>query len=402
MMKIAIKICCFLCAVSACFGDSIPPQAKDKTPFDFSFITELCWGCFLPIHISGYNLTSSQKDFVTYKTPPPFWRVFCACKKFDLFGFIPLYHTIGLPLTFWEPQAIIEVTRIPNKSMTLIQSAGSIDKKTYKNVGSISNQESGRTSFYNVHYYMYPLARAAFVVPGLDCLKEDATIFVFRTEWLPFWHDMDSKWHWLIDPVRFLYRDHRLQELCKKDCKASNERQPTDAYPWCAGCLGPLYPFCGHVPNHIGGLQASSLLVCRFLALLHSFGSFPGMGKLGLGKGFEPDNFCHKTHSYNLKKTIYKTQLLLPKSDKGQEIDGVKVFCHPLGESDWEWGRSGFTYPIDGEDFVYVVWAKMHCCFNFLEPLKKYLDATKDKKESENEFESLSELIKSILSQMKE
>jgi len=248
-------------------------------------------------------------------------------------------------------------------------------------MGSISNSDAGRSSYYNVHYYFYPLARLAMFLPTATCLRNaQVSIPLFMTEWFPFWNDTDSRWHWVVDPVRFIYQHPEMQERCKKDCEASNNRKPTDRYPWCAGCLGSLYPFTGHVPHHIGGIQASSLLVCRTLAMLHTFGIVPGLKLLGVGMGFEPENYCKKTYSYNLKKTIYKTQLLFPVPDKGKEKEGARVYCHPLGESDRDWG-SGHTYAKEGEDFSYVVWTKMHCCIDLLDPFKqpiqKLLDGLK-------------------------
>jgi len=245
-------------------------------------------------------------------------------------------------------------------------------------MGSISNSDSGRSSYYNVHYFFYPLARLSMILPGATCLRnKQVSVPIVMSEWFPFWNDIDSKWHWVVDPLRFVYQMPELQEHCKKDCEASMKRKPSDQFPWCAGCLGPLYPFCGHVSQHIGGIQASSLLVCRMIGLIHTFGLIPGMKSFGVGMGFNPENYCEKTYSYQLKKTYYKTQLLYPIPDKGQKTKNrTNVYCHPLGESDRDWGGD-HIYPKEGEDFVYVVWTKMHCCYDFLDIFKKSLEALK-------------------------
>jgi conjugal transfer pilus assembly protein TraU len=414
------KIVYFILAVSTCFGESIQDSSgKEKSGiFDFSFLTDLCWNCFGPIHIAGYKW-SSQEDFIKYKKKSGL-SLLCMCGMTEFLGFIPIPDQIGVPIAFWEPQAIIEVTRIPNRSLTLIHTSG--DTTSYEKMGSISNSDAGRSSFYNVHYYPFPLARTAMFVPGLKCLRNaELSMVPFRTEWFPFWNDMDHSLHVVLDPIRYLYSSPELQELCKKDCEAANKRKPSDSYPWCAGCLGSLYPFSGHIGYHIGGIQASSLLVCRTLGMLHAAGLFLGadtpLNVLGLGKGFEPDNYCEKTYSYNLKKTIYKTQLIYPKADKGYVKDGVEVYCHPLGESDSSWG-AGSIWPDDGEDFTYIVWTKMHCCLDATEPFKKAFEAIKnlfdgvkkpDKKtketfgKNEKEFEELmqkaEELIKGKIQQ---
>jgi conjugal transfer pilus assembly protein TraU len=400
------KIVYFVLIASLCFGES--GQSEKKKIFDFSFLTDLCWSCFGPIHISGYKW-SSQEDWIKYKKKSGL-DLLCMCGASEFLG-ITIPDQIGVPIAFWEPQAIIEVTRVPNRSLTLLSTSG--DMTSYEKMGSISNSDSGRSSFYNVHYYPFPLARIAAFAPGFKCLRNaELSMVPFRTEWFPFWNDMDHSLHMVLDPIRYLYSSPELQELCKKDCEAAMKRKPSDSYPWCAGCLGSLYPFCGHVGSHIGGIQASSLLVCRVLGLLHSVGFFLGgntsLNKLGLGKGFEPDNYCEKTYSYNLKKTIYKTQALFPKADKGYVKDGLEVYCHPLGESDRDWG-AGYTWPADGEDFSYVVWTKSHCCLDATEPFKMAFDSIKeifkkDKKpdkeafgKKEKEFEELMQKAQEIM-----
>lgn len=385
----------FLLAIvgsSMCFGDSLSqdPPVQKKSSF-FAPLTDLCWNCFLPIHIAGHNVFSSQKDFVPYQ---PIHSL-CHCK-----GFV-----VGIPIAFWEPQAIVEVTRSPYKFLFFANPVS--PSPGYEKWGSISNSDAGRSSFYNVHYYFYPLTRLAAILPGFTCLRNtQISLPVFMTEWVPFWNDMDSRWHWLLDPVRFIYQHPELQELCKEDCKASMNRKPVDSFPWCAGCLGSLYPFSGHVPHHIGGIQASSLLVCRTVALMHSFGLFfPGkLNVFGLGMGANPEKYCAKTYSYKLKKTIYKTQLAYPVPDKGQEQNGIKVYCHPLGESDRDWG-AGHTFPKDGEDFIYIVWTKNHCCYDLLDIIKKTIGNLsslietligKEKDEHEKTKQKYEDIVKNI------
>ncbi len=329
----------------------------------FSFLTDLSWPCFFPLHFEGRNLTPEHRDFVQYKKRA-WYKPFCICKKEKI---------IGLPVAFWEPQAIVEVTRVPYKFMTFIPTEGR--SESYGRRGGIANSDAGRTSFYNVHYFAYPLARIAMVIPGFTCLRnKEISIPFFLSEFFPFWNDPSSKWHWLLDPVRFLYKSPDLQAQCQQDCDRARKRMPTNAYPWCAGCLGPLYPFCGHVAHHIGGVQASSLLLCRMIGLIHSASDFLPKG-WGIGAGFKTENFCHKTRSRTLKKTYYKTQMIYPRPDKGSHNayagggEGKIYYCHPLGESDSTWSQ-GHIFPQNGEDFAYVVWTKMHCCVDLLDVVK--------------------------------
>jgi len=41
---------------------------------------------------------------------------------------------------------------------------------------------------------------------------------------------------------------------------AASAHLPLDALFWCAGSQGSMYPLTGHVQEHVGGVQASTLL----------------------------------------------------------------------------------------------------------------------------------------------
>ena len=355
------KILLFLTAVSICFGEE--PQ--------FNPVRAPCWQCIFPLHVAGQNLTSGHKDFVDYEKP--WWMGGCIC------GFT---HW-GVEFAFWETQSVIEVTRVPYKFITWGGLSFGQKPKGYEKRGTVANMDAGRTSFYNVHTYAVPLSRLIGVIPGFTCLrKPDVAMPILLSEWDPAWNDMNSMLHWVLTPERFLYASVEAQEICKEDCSASNARKPTDQFTWCAGCLGALYPYSGHVAHHIGGIQASSLLLCRWTALMHSMGKFiPAQWNvLGLGMGFKKDEFCKKTAFPLLQKTFYKTQLIypIPENHGEKRPDDAQVYCHPLGESDQHWGP-GFTYPNGGEDFAYLVWTKRHCCFDLADIFAKFIKVLETK-----------------------
>ncbi len=81
-------------------------------------------------------------------------------------------------------------------------------------------------------------------------------------------------------------------------------------------------------------------------------------------KGFEENEFCEAKTLPRLKKTLYKTQLVQP-------IPNTKGPCQPLGKSDIVWG-SGTNFAKGGEDFVYLIWTKKHCCLDAVDPSLKY------------------------------
>src|SRR5271156_6443691 len=68
-------------------------------------ITDVCWECLFPITVAGINVTPGYKDQAVYKTPV------CVC------GGTP--PKVGIPLTFWEPAKMVDVTRHAYKLMGL-------------------------------------------------------------------------------------------------------------------------------------------------------------------------------------------------------------------------------------------------------------------------------------------
>ena len=303
-------------------------------------ITDICWSCLFPIHVSGVNVTPENKDLVKYGIAP-----LCNCA-----GFPP---KLGLPLAFWEPVVLIDVTMTPYK---LAAWGGvSVSKAGIRKRGTISNVgESGRSSFYNVHYYNFPVLHWLGLLTDFSCLESSELSVSYLSEFDPFWDD--DEWASVLNPEVFLFSNPLAQAACIADCAASSMGSPEDSLFWCAGCMGSLYPLVGHVPHHVGSIQASYLLVHRLLSKMHS---------LGMGLGFEEGNYCDKTVFPRIKKTIYKTQLVSP-------ISNTKGPCQPLGKSDLLWG-AGKSFPYGGEDFVYLIWKKKHCCLDGVKPTVKII-----------------------------
>ena len=313
------------------FGEMAPVFADGKF---INPITDVCWKCLFPIHAAGVNTTPGYKDYMSYKNP------ICACA-----GTPP---KVGIPLAFWEPVALIEVVRIPYKCLTL--GGKSIGTPGIKGRGGLSNVgESSRHSFYHVHYYKFPILSFLDLFPGFSCTQKQVSMdIVYMSELDPTWSD--DGWNAVVNPQAILYSNPVAQSACIADCTTSSLDKPNDIQFWCAGCSGSLYPFMGHVTHHVGGVQASYLLVQRTLAKLHSLGTIWAA---------EQDNFCQKKPAYTLPKKNYKTQLAYP-------IANTKGPCQTLGKTDIVWG-SGKTYPKGGEDFIYVIWGKKHCCIDAVE-----------------------------------
>jgi conjugal transfer pilus assembly protein TraU len=94
-MNKSLKILCFLLMVlvptndafSKCVGRFVNP------------ISDICWSCIFPITIGGMRVSASGED-----TPNP-RQLICTCTK-------PVPR-IGVPISFWEPARLVDVTRTP-------------------------------------------------------------------------------------------------------------------------------------------------------------------------------------------------------------------------------------------------------------------------------------------------
>ncbi len=294
-------------------------QGKFINPF-----TDVSWSGIFPITIGGFNVTPQHKDYEEYRK-----TIICYCKPLKM----------GIKASFFEPVRLIDVTRTP---FCLVGLGGiGLGKNTVRKHGTIHNRpDTGRSSFYQVHWYIYPLIFWLELLMDFVCVSRGKLDVGFITEFDPGWQD--DEWGFLVNPEAGLFSSKLLQLACTADCFSSTFRTPINTLFWCAGCLGSLYPFGGSVEHHVGGIQASSLLVQRIIAKFH---------RLNLVKGYETDNFCGGHYAPNIQKTLYKTQLVYPVSAK----------CEPLGKSEALWG-SGKSFPYKGEDFVYLLFKKRKCC----------------------------------------
>lgn len=298
-------------------------------------ITDVCWECLFPITLSGLNVTPGYSDLTTHNT------LICACP-----GFPP---KIGIPLTFWEPTRLVDVTRHAYKLMGL--GGISIGKETIKNKGTVSGIGHGpsRSSFYHVHWYSFPLLPLLDLFTDFSCIEKGDCDILYMSELDPLWND--DHLSLLVNAEAALFANPAAQLACIADCTASTFNKPLDKLFWCAGCEGSLYPLNGTVAHHVGPIQASSLLVQRIIAKMHRF---------NLQKGYPENEFCIAKSMPIIKKSLYKTQLVYP-------IAQTKGSCHALGKSDILWG-AGKSYPKGGEDFVYLIWMKRQCCLDAVKP----------------------------------
>jgi conjugal transfer pilus assembly protein TraU len=208
------------------------------------------------------------------------------------------------------------------------------------------------TSFYHIHYYIYPLIYWLNLITDFGCLEAGSYDIAYFSELDPS-HNKDNIAN-ILNPETFLFANPVAVAACSADCVKANMSFPSNSLFWCAGCLGSIYPFSGNISGHVGGVQASSLLAVRTLAKLHRTGLAK---RTSTSDGSINGPLCETNFAPKIIKDQYKLQMTYPiPASKGA------FSCNPLGMADALY-NSGKEFPYKGEDFSYLVWRKRNCCF---------------------------------------
>ena len=320
----------YACNTCACNGKFVNP------------ITDICWSCIFPIKIGGISLAGGSDALDSPKSPV------CLCMH-DVGGVkLPVP---GITLGFWEPVRLIDITRTPYCMVGLGGISFSEDhlKQTTKN--NIDN----KMAFYHTHYYIYPLIYWLELLTDVGCLEVGSFDVGYMSEYDPLYDDeiMAN----ILNAESILFANPIAQTACIADGLKAAIGQPINAMYWCAGAQGCIYPFTGYVAGAGGGVQASSLLATRIIAkmhrlyLAHETSYNPALPEIG-----DESSLCTKRYLPFIKKSQYKLQMTYPIA--ASSAGG----CNALGKSDALF-NSFKEFPVQGEDWGYVLWRKKDCCF---------------------------------------
>lgn len=295
-------------------------------------VTDVCWSCLFPISIGSVNVVKGDLPDIDNPTLPV-----CLCKNPNL--------RIGITLGFWEPIRLVDVTRHP---FCMVSMGGKVvNLKDEVGVGTVNqHSDENNTSFYHVHWYVSPILYWFNLLVDAGCVEATSFDIAYLSEFDPSWNDDELAL--LLNPEATLFANQLSQKACANDCRAANKNLPKDKLHWCAGCQGSMYPLSGHVQAHVGGVQASTLLTERMVAKFHRMGILRGTS----GK----EALCQPYRMRTIQKSQYRYQMTFPVPATTQP-DG----CKPFGHETAKWGTDR-EFPVDGEDFAYLVWRKRNCC----------------------------------------
>jgi conjugal transfer pilus assembly protein TraU len=302
-------------------------------------LTDVCWSCLFPITIGNVPvLSGDQKDtdnpslpICTCPMPPPVPGV-----------------RIGISTGYWEPIALVDVTRHPYCMVNL--GGFQLTQGQFGADGYVGSSDSTQgDSFYYVHWYKFPLLYWLNVLTDGLCVEKGDMDIAYLTELDPTWHDDELTF--LLNPEAALFASLPAQVACSADSLATLAGLPIDSLFWCAGSQGSMYPMNGLVQEHVGGVQASTLLTERMTYKMHR------EGLLWDSIGQNSPTLCYEYPSPIIPKSRYRYQMINPIPTASGGEDG----CHAFGHTTSLWG-SLHEYPYAGEDFGYLVWRKRNCC----------------------------------------
>ena len=290
----------------------------------------ICWRCIFPVTIAGVPLGASPDA-----PPNEFQLPVCFCAD-------PVPRP-GIPISFYEPVRLVDVVKDPFCMVNL----GGLPFATKIGIhgkGTHNKTSKGTTKrgFMHVHWYVFPLMYLLELFADFVCMEMATPDIAYVTELDPSWnHDSISMF---LNPEAALFGNPIAWGACVGECALATAGFPMDSLFWCAGCWGNLYPFNGNVAAVKSGIQASQLLVARFMAKLHRQGMLWGyIGESGL---------CGRYPMPIIRKNQYKTQMMFP-------IPSL-LSCDPIGRTDvlWSIGRN----IIGLENYGYMVWRRRNCC----------------------------------------
>ena len=312
------------------------PGCPDAELFSGKLITDICWGCLFPIRIAGLSIGGGDRPAAASN------QVVCACN--DALG-VP--HP-GFVVSLWEPARIVELTRAPACSPALGGIRLPLGSRRLLGTAGKSEWDASDISFYNYHWYAFPLLTLLDLFFEDRCNADGMVDFdiLYLSELDPTWNSGELAFFtnpeaaWLANPVALA--------ACLADAASATAGTPIDALFWCAGTWGLLYPFSGAMPNYGSRPSETSLSATRALAALHR----RGLARRTLGDAA----LCSAPIDPFLTKSQYRMSMFYPLPETQSN--------HVIGESAFRWGEWR-SLPGPGEDHLYLLWRWNDCCATF-------------------------------------
>jgi len=325
-----------------------------KTTIMSETFSRTCWECMFPLSLIGVTIFNLGEDAVRPALGPGLSADYppqlCGCVCLTPYLCVP-----GLPMGIFVPADLIEVVRNPLcfpslDGLDLGQDPTFIDRGM---VDVVQDDPALKFSYYHVHFIIYPLWALLGTGFNFTCTSEAMPTqmdIAYLSELDPTWND--DAFALVLFPEGFLFANPIATAACSVDSVASAVSFPLDPLFWCAGSFGNMYPPSGYTSgSYSGQVKPAALAMVRVLAKL---------ARIGTEWDWEEDGpaICTDFPTFLIVKSQYKFQLLYPIPSFA--LPGEPC-CSPLGRTQLRWGLAK-TYPVDGDDFVFLLWKLQRCC----------------------------------------
>lgn len=285
----------------------------------------------LPIKIAGVSITPSMGlEDIAGKSAP-----ICMC--------MTPFPRIGIPFELWEPNALIDVSSIPNCVPTLGMSlpigvvAGSSFQEINKD--NTQNKES-----YQITYIKYPLFKMLSLFLDILCLDLDGSIDIAYLSTIdPLWQN--DMWSIVVNPDAFLFANPIAQFACIPDSVTSQVGFPLDPLYWCFGSWNQTFPLTKSTSG-VSSPEAAMAIAAKTLFKLHrQFMLWGSIGDLGL---------CGKYPMPIMRKSQYMMYPVYPLM--------THPFRIPIGRTGMIWSPGQDVPVVNSHVWSIMTYKKRNCC----------------------------------------
>ncbi|MDX9814671.1 MAG: TraU family protein [Sulfurimonadaceae bacterium] len=285
----------------------------------------------LPIRIGGVQTVPGMgtEDYVNYPIS------YCVCPK--------PWPMPGVPLEYWQPNSIIDVSNIPNciptfgMSMPIAVVAGSSFQEINKS--NTQNKES-----YQITYIKYPLLSIFGMFADSMCQTSDTSIdFGYFSTIDPLWQN--DMWSILVNPDAFLFANPIAQFACIADALTSMFGFSLDPLYWCFGSWNQTFPLT-KATTGVTSPESAMAIAARTLFKLHR--QFMLMGSIG------PTGICGSYPMPIMAKSQYNMYPIYPLMTWPYRI--------PIGRTGFIWSAGQDAPVVNSHVWSIITYKKRTCC----------------------------------------
>lgn len=294
--------------------------------------TDICWDCLFPISIGKTEVVPGAYPDTSNPS-----SLLCSCRNNPI--------PVGMAIGFWEPFSLVDVTPEP---YCMVNLGLKLDIGSLGRGGRQMPDAEGRSAFYHVHWYKYPLIYWLQLIGSTACMQVDEFDVAYLTELDPTWND--STLAFILNPEATIFSNPIARGSCAIDASKTIAGRflPVDSLFWCQGSQGSTYPLSGHVAHQSSPIQAATLLAERMNFKMHR------EGLVWDSVGLNSPALCYTYPMPVMPKSRYRYQMVNTIAEGSQ--------CHPFGQTTAAW-ETGHINPADGGNYGFLIWKKRNCCF---------------------------------------